>query len=170
MLADTSLGLGSRRYGDIVTWSHRKSEDIYLRSPFELWVCSLRPTLQEIVPPDICWNTCLLRCVSEDSNTPRLWKLTVLVVQMLSRRKMERFYPFLLATNITTWEYDRVEWDVIFTHELIELDVIWCSPPFLPLLGVVSCDGDIANASIEPDIKDLVSENLGLISCISEDV
>jgi len=49
-----------------------------------------------------------------------------------------------------------VERNIIFTHELNQLDIFRVLPPFLPLVGVVSSDGNVSNWSIVPNVEDLV--------------
>lgn len=49
-----------------------------------------------------------------------------------------------------------MEWDVVFAEELVELDVFWIPPPLLPVFGVVCRYGDVPDASIEPDVENLV--------------
>lgn len=53
--------------------------------------------------------------------------------------------------------------DVVLAHELVQGDIVGVLPPLLPvpalqvtLVRVALCDGSIANAGIEPDVKDLV--------------
>jgi len=45
--------------------------------------------------------------------------------------------------------------DVVLPNKLIKLN-IRVSPPFLPLVGVLGCDGYITNASIKPRVNDLL--------------
>lgn len=53
--------------------------------------------------------------------------------------------------------------NVIFTHELVKLDVVGVLPPLLPLgttqitsIGIILGDGYVSDAGIEPHVKDLV--------------
>lgn len=83
-------------------------------------------------------------------------------------------------------EYDTVEWDVVLGHEVVEFNLtgsgrrsvgpgvqlhphlhpaaasgsylLWVLPPPLPLVGVVGCNGQVANGSIKPHIKNLGGE------------
>lgn len=51
-----------------------------------------------------------------------------------------------------------MEGDVIFTHELVKLHLFVVLPPFLPVVFVIgSGDGDIADGSVEPHVKHLVT-------------
>lgn len=52
--------------------------------------------------------------------------------------------PWLSSSNQRTGEDDRVEGDIVLTHELIKLYLIGILPPFFPILGVTSCDGGVA--------------------------
>lgn len=58
-----------------------------------------------------------------------------------------------------------MERHIVLAHELIQLHILWISPPLLPVLGVVGCDGHIANASIEPHIHDFVIVSLKRNRC-----
>ena len=51
-----------------------------------------------------------------------------------------------------------MECRVVFAHELVQLHVLLVLPPLLPLIDVVCCDGDVANWSVKPHVKDLVLE------------
>lgn len=64
--------------------------------------------------------------------------------------------PVILGTKLRAREDDRVERNIVFTHELIEFDIVRILPPLLPLLGVASCNAGVSNRSIEPDIEHLV--------------
>lgn len=66
--------------------------------------------------------------------------------------------PVVLGTKLAAREDDRVERNIVFTHELIELDIIGVLPPLFPLLGVACCNAGVSNRSIIPDIEHLVLE------------
>ena len=50
----------------------------------------------------------------------------------------------ILCSNEGTGEHDSVEGDIVLGHELIELYLVRILPPFLPLLCVTGCDGEVA--------------------------
>lgn len=49
----------------------------------------------------------------------------------------------------------RMEWDIVFTHELIQFNIFWILPPFLPLRRVARRNGDVPDWCIKPDIEHL---------------
>ena len=54
-------------------------------------------------------------------------------------------------------EDHRVEGNVVFAHELVELDIIGVFPPLVPvLLCVAGSNRQVANGGIEPHIENLV--------------
>lgn len=58
-----------------------------------------------------------------------------------------------------------MEGNVVLAHKLVQADVLRVVPPLLPLIRVVCCDGNVTNASVEPDVQDLLivasKRNLG---------
>lgn len=59
--------------------------------------------------------------------------------------------------------------NVVLAEELVQFDVLRVQPPLLPLfsydvvaVGVSLCDGDVANTSIEPNVKHFSSILLGI--------
>ena len=48
-----------------------------------------------------------------------------------------------------------MKWNIVFSHELPVFHILRVLPPFLPLLGVLGSDADVANRGVEPDIEDL---------------
>lgn len=46
--------------------------------------------------------------------------------------------------------------DIVFAHKLIQFYIFILPPFFVLFLQELSCDGDVSNWSIEPDIKDLI--------------
>lgn len=55
-----------------------------------------------------------------------------------------------------------VEVDVIFAHELVKLDVLGRSPPFLPLVGVRRCYRRVTDRCVHPDVHDFTLHRLVL--------
>ena len=49
-----------------------------------------------------------------------------------------------------------MERDIVLTHELVELDVLLVLPPLFPLVSVGSCDGDVTNWRVKPNVENLV--------------
>ena len=49
-----------------------------------------------------------------------------------------------------------MERDIILTHELVKLNVLLVLPPLFPLVSVASCDGDITDWRVKPNVEDLV--------------
>jgi len=49
-----------------------------------------------------------------------------------------------------------MEWNVVLSNELIQLNVVRVLPPFFPIINEVSCDRRIPNWCIKPDIKDFI--------------
>ena len=47
-----------------------------------------------------------------------------------------------------------MEEDVVFPHELVDLDFV-VHPPLPPFLRVVSDDGNVRDGRVEPDVEDL---------------
>ena len=66
------------------------------------------------------------------------------------------FGPRFSGADLGRREHGRVEGDVVFAEELVQLDVIGVVPPLLPFRVVVCGDEDIADASVEPRIDDFV--------------
>ena len=61
----------------------------------------------------------------------------------------------LLEVN-SCWGGINVGGALLLAHELVQLDILGIFPPFLPPFGVSSSDGYVADASVEPDIEDLL--------------
>jgi len=68
---------------------------------------------------------------------------------------MMQLCPILSGADLRTGEDHRMIDDVVLPNKLIKLN-IRVSPPFLPLVGVLGCDGYITNASIKPRVNDLL--------------
>jgi len=49
-----------------------------------------------------------------------------------------------------------MERNVVFTHELDQLDVFSILPPLFPTLSVVGSDGNVSDGGIIPDVEDLI--------------
>lgn len=64
--------------------------------------------------------------------------------------------PRLSRSNQRRWENDCVERDIILTHELVKLNVLLVLPPLFPLVSVASCDGDVTNWRVKPNVENLV--------------
>jgi hypothetical protein len=62
---------------------------------------------------------------------------------------MMQFSPVPPITNLDGRPINGVEIDVIFTHELVKLDVLGVEPPLLPLRGVAGGDTRISDRRIE---------------------
>lgn len=90
-----------------------------------------------------------------------LGEFPALVVEILGGGDVMKEGPTLSRRDETGREDDSMEWDVVFSHELVELDFIVVSPPLcVALLQKVGSDGDIADRSIKPNIKHLLFELL----------
>lgn len=61
-------------------------------------------------------------------------------------------FQIILNGIVEQWAYS-VEWHIILSHKLIELNIFRILPPFLPLSCVAWCDWDISNRCIKPDIE-----------------
>jgi hypothetical protein len=48
-----------------------------------------------------------------------------------------------------------VEWHIVFSHKLIQLNILRILPPLLPIRSVARSNGDISNRSIKPNIEHL---------------
>ena len=53
-----------------------------------------------------------------------------------------------------------MERDVIFSHELVKLNVLIVLPPFLPLIVIICSDRNVADRCIEPHIEHFVGKFL----------
>jgi hypothetical protein len=53
-----------------------------------------------------------------------------------------------------------MERHIVFTHELVQFHLRGILPPLFPVRNVFGGDADIADGSIEPDIKHFVSETI----------
>lgn len=60
----------------------------------------------------------------------------------------------MFCTNESTWEEYSVELNVVFAHELVLLDLL-VLPPITPVVGLISCDRDLAYRRVEPNLKHL---------------
>ena len=49
----------------------------------------------------------------------------------------------VLSSNKGTGKDDGMEGDIVLSHELVELYLFRILPPFLPLLRVTGCDGEV---------------------------
>jgi len=68
--------------------------------------------------------------------------------------------PWLTRTDECRREDDCVESDVIFSHKLVELNILFVLPPFLPLIIIICSDRNVADRRIEPHIEHLVGQFL----------
>ena len=48
-----------------------------------------------------------------------------------------------------------MERNIVLGHELPVLHIVRILPPPLPLLGVLSCDADVSDGGVKPDIEHL---------------
>lgn len=124
--------------------------------PGELTVARLWPLGKEIEAPYIGWNASLLSRVPENPNTSRFGKLAALVYEVVRRGQVMQFCPDVSSADLRSREHDGVKNNVVLADELMQLDMLRVSPPFLLFLGVVGCDGHIANASVKSRVDDLV--------------
>ncbi|KAH3678915.1 hypothetical protein WICPIJ_008779 [Wickerhamomyces pijperi] len=110
------------------------------------------------------WNDAVVLGVDElDDSVTEITQVgqQFVVVSGLEVVPRELRVGVLTGTELRGWEDHRVERNVVLTHELVQLDFFWVLPPGFPFLGVVGCDGDVPDWSIEPNVKNFVFELLG---------
>lgn len=95
---------------------------------------------------------------AEHSRPISFGKFAALVIEVLGGGNMMEQRPPLPRCDETRREDDRMEWYVIFAHELEEFHIVVDPPIFVVLLQQVGSDRDVANRSIEPYIKYLLFE------------
>lgn len=59
------------------------------------------------------------------------------------------FRPIPAVTDLNGREIYSVEVDIIFTHELVKVDIVRVEPPLFPLWGIVGCDTGVTKGSIK---------------------
>lgn len=67
--------------------------------------------------------------------------------------------PRLACTNQGWWENNSVERNVVFAHKLEKFNVLFILPPLLPFFSVKSCNWDITNWCIKPNIEHFITES-----------
>lgn len=92
--------------------------------------------------------------ISKDSCSSSFWEFTIFVVEIFSGGDVVKKSPILFWGDKAWRKDDSVEGYIIFPHELVVFD--WgVNPPFLVVfVQQISCDWDVTNGSIEPNIKD----------------
>jgi hypothetical protein len=66
-----------------------------------------------------------------------------------SSRQMMQSGPISTVTQLDRWKIDRVEVDIILTHELEQTDVLRVEPPLLPFGSIVGRDAHVSDWSIK---------------------
>ncbi len=128
--------------------------------PLELCITLLWPHCEQIESPYLSRNSSDYGIISEYSSTSRFRKLGVLVIQILSGWYVMQECPWVLSSK-EGWREDHcVEWDIILSHELEELNIFRILPPLLPMVGIICCDWDIPYRCIKPNIEHLILEFL----------
>lgn len=97
---------------------------------------------------------------AEDTGAVSLGELAAFVVEVLSGGDVVEEGPSLFGGDEAGGEDDGVEGDVVFAHELEELNVLIDPPVAVFLLEQVGSDGDVADGGIEPHIEHLLLELL----------
>lgn len=97
---------------------------------------------------------------SEDASAIPFGELATFVVEVFGGGDVMDEVPFLLGGDEAGGEYDGMERYIIFTHELIKLDIIVLikPPSFVVLLEQVGSNRNIADRSIEPNVENLILE------------
>jgi hypothetical protein len=101
-------------------------------------------------------NTSLLSRIAENADTPGFRKFAAFIREVVCGTQMMQLDASLSSTNLGAREDDGMEYHVILSDELIQLNIIGVPPPFLPLVSVAGGDRDIPNTGIEPGIYDLL--------------
>jgi hypothetical protein len=60
-----------------------------------------------------------------------------------------KFRPISAVTDLNGRKIYGVEVYIIFTHELVKVDVLGVKPPLFPFWGIVGCDAGVTNGSIK---------------------
>lgn len=117
----------------------------------------LRTVHEQVVPPNLTWNLLLeLNCmVSENTNSMSLAKLTSLIVEVLCSWNSMKHSPIFLRSNQRRRKNNRMEGNIVLTHELIELHEFALPPIFIGFLEIVGCDWNVSDWSVEPNVKHL---------------
>ena len=123
--------------------------------PIEFTVSRLRSVGEKVVTEHIRTHAGLLGRVTKHTDATGLGELAAFVREVFGRRKMVKLGPVVSGANLTSGEDDRMEDNVILAEELVELDV-GVVPPLLPLVSVAGSNGDVANASVEPGVDNLL--------------
>ena len=60
-----------------------------------------------------------------------------------SGREVVDYSVAIISPKQGAWEHDRVEWNVVLGHELVQLYLLGILPPLPPVGGVARCDGEV---------------------------
>jgi hypothetical protein len=131
--------------------------------PEESGVLLLGSVHKQVISPYFYRDASLLGVISKHTSVVTLreflWftsSFINLIVEVFSRGDTLEHGPWLTSGEESRWEDYSVEGQVIFTHELVKLDILFVLPPLLPLIAIVGGDRDVADRSIEPNVKDFV--------------
>lgn len=80
-------------------------------------------------------------------------------------RDMIQSRPVAPISKLYGRPVDCVEVDVVLSHELVQVDVLWVEPPLLPFRSVIGGNTRVADWSIVL-FKRLVSSDVTAILCI----
>lgn len=107
---------------------------------------------------------CFFHLITKNTNTVTLGKLKSFKQKKMSSVYRMRKSPIIPSTNQVGREKSRMKRDIVFSHELMQLNIVinivrvFRFPPQLPVRGVTLSHGDITQGSIEPDIQHLMFE------------
>ena len=111
-------------------------------SPVERGICGLRADADKIEPPYIGIDTRSHGVIPENPYVARLGELLAFVVEVLDSNKMVDKGELFPGSQLHRWHEDRVERNVIFSHELEEFHILGVFPPLLPIVLYMGlCNG-----------------------------
>lgn len=124
--------------------------------PAEGRVLGLWSHVDQVEAPDVRGNANVSDGVAEYARAARLAELLVLVVEVLRRAHVPHDREVVAGAQLRGGEDDAVEGDVVFSEEIVQLDVVRVLPPLGPVVAQQGLrDREVPDGCIEPHVKHL---------------